>query len=461
MGLISTGHLDLATRFAALALATPAQGDAASVGLLQDDLAVILGEMTQAVTGLPAHPLQIVDVSDLARRPVHVLRLGLATLPRFDPSTPPAVPPSARWDGHPTKPARATDSTAVWKGLVVAAAIATQGIRTQARHLTSAQRWAVLGNVAAVAEVLAVTRSDLLTQTGAAGRSGGKARRAAAALAVEAREVARLAGDPNLAEGRAWMPPRPGRGVVPVGALEAVPAAVVNMGRLLARGDASITDVLAVTRVLAQTSRAAAAALNAAGSSDPAMATTLSEHADVLARAVTSERANLASLVPGSMLVLAQGRELGAAALPRLQAVATRPTQSRAVMPAVLGYAGALAGVTFALQEATAQVTREHGVAVHDRSDDAPYPWRPAHTADLVPFQVSMETATAIARRATAAAHDGAPGMVAERPRHDASVLLRDALIRRQRALRPDTPARAALTAELDPAGRAGQAIGA
>jgi hypothetical protein len=243
-----------------------------------------------------------------------VLRLGLATLPRFDRSAPPAVPPSARWDGHPTDPARATDATAVWKGLVVATAIATQGIRTQARQLSSAQRWAVLGDVAAVAEVLAVTRSDLLTQTRAAGRSGGKARRAAAALAVDAREVARLAGDPALAERRAWMPPRPGRGVVPVGALEAVPAAVVNMGRLLARGDASITDVLAVTRVLAQTSRAAAAALNVAGTSDPTMATTLlSEHADVLARAATSERANLASLVPGSALVLAQGRELGAA----------------------------------------------------------------------------------------------------------------------------------------------------
>ena len=460
MGLTSTGHLDLATRFAALALVTPAEGDPASVGQLQDDLAVILGEMTQAVTGLPAHPLQIVDVSDLARRPVHVLRLGLATLPRFNLS-PPAVPPSARWGGHPTDLARATDAKAVWKGLVVAAATATQGIRTQAGHLTSVQRWSVLGDVAALAEVLAVTRSDLLTQTGAAGRTGGKARRAAAALAVEAREVARLAGDPDLAEGRAWMPPRPGRGVVPVSGLDAVPAAIVNTGRLLARGDASITDVLAVTRVLAQTSRAAAAALNAAGTSDPAMATALSEHADILARAVTAERANLASLIPGSALVLAQGRELGAAALPRLQVISTRPTQARGAMPALLGYAGALAGVTFALQETTARVTREHGVAVHDRSDDAPYPWRPAHIADLVPFQVSMETATAIARRATAAAHEGASGTVAERPPHDATVLLRDALIRRQRALRPDTPAHAALTAELDPAGRAGQAIGA
>ena len=470
MGLIYAGHMELATRYAALALTAPSPTVPAAVGRLQDDLAALLGEMTETLTGLQPGPPQSLAVTDLARHPVRLLRNGLAALPPLDPTARPSVPPSTRWDGRPVSPARVTDAESAWKGLVVAAAIASEAMRAQAQHMTDAHRWTALGEVAVLAEVLAVTRSDLLTRAGSAPWAGARARQAAATLAVEAREVAGLAGSPEVPGGRTWTPPRPGSRVLRVSGLDSLPAATTNLGRLIARGDASITDVLAVTRVLAQTSRASAAVLRAAagatpraaGALDHRLASVLDAHADVLARAVTAERANLASLTPGSALVLAQGRELGAGALLRLRAAAARPTLARAAAPEARAYAEAIVGVSTALRGATDRAIRVHGVAIRDRSDEAPYPWRPAHAVDLVPLLGSLGTATTVARRAALEAAPDRPTRSAdERALRASTAQLRAALERRQVALRPAGPASAALTAQFDPVRRAGRAMGA
>src|SRR5450756_2200333 len=306
--------MELATRYAALALVTPPDaGSAMLVGRLQDDLAVLLAEMTETVTGMGLGVALQPDIADLVRHPVRLLRGGLVALPRVD-SSPDPRPPSSRWADLPANPARAAGPVQVWTGLVVAAATAGQGLRAQAHHMSGAQRWTALGEIAALAEVLAVTRSDLLTQLGSGNGRGGRARRAAAALAVEAREVVRLAGDPGEPDGRAWSPVYPSRRIVPVSTLAALPRAVENAGRLLARGDASITDVLSLTRVLAQTDRAAVAVLRAAGipqdGASERLLALLSAHGDELATSVTEARANLASLTPGSPAALAQGLSL-------------------------------------------------------------------------------------------------------------------------------------------------------
>ncbi len=464
MGLIYAGRMELATRYAALALVTPpAAEDARLVGRLQDDLAVILAEMTETVTGLRMGVALQPEIADLVRHPVRLLRGGLVGLPRID-ASPDPHPPSTRWADLPTNPARAAGPVQVWSGLVVAAATSGQGLRSQAHHMSGDQRWTALGEIAALAEVLAVTRSDLLTQFGPASGHGQRSRQATAALAVEAREVARLAGPPGEPDGRTWQPPRPSHRIVPVSTLASLPSAVENAGRLLARGDASITDVLALTRVLAQTDRAAldvlrvASGTRSAGSSP--LVGLLASHADALATAVTRERANLASLVPGSAAALAQGREIGAVGLPRLRAAAARPSLAREALPHITAYAAATAGVTTALRDAAARAVAEHGVAVRDHSDDAPLMWRPAAGFDLAPLVGSLDAATRTARRAAIEATTDVPGIGRqERTLRISTAQLRDALARRQVALRPEAPTTAALTTQFDPVGRAARSV--
>ena len=450
--------MELATRYAALALVTPADpGSAISVGRLQDDLAVILAEMTEAVTGLRLGAAVQPDIADLVRHPVRLLRGGLEALPRID-SSPDPRPPSTRWADLPTNPARAAGPVQVWTGLVVAAATSGQGLRVQAHHMSGEQLWTALGEVAALAEVLAVTRSDLLTQFGPVNGRGARGRQAAAALAVEAREVVRLAGDPGEPDGRAWSPIYPSRRVVPVSTLAALPRAVENAGRLLARGDASITDVLALTRVLAQTDRAAVAVLRAAGPSQDdgseQLEALLSAHADELATPLTQARATLASLTPGSPAALAQGREIGASGLPRLQAAAGGAAEARAILPHVTAYAAATADMTIALRDAAARAVAEHGVAVRDRSGDSPLLWRPAADFDLAPFVRALDGAAHTARRAAIEATTDVPAPGAERALRASTAQLRHALARRQVALRPDAPTSAPLTAQFEPVGR-------
>jgi hypothetical protein len=320
--------------------------------------------------------------------------------------------------------------------LVVSAATSAQAMHAQAHHMSGAQRWTALGEVAALAEVLAVTRSDLLAQFMPAGGRDARARQAAAALAVEAREVVRLAGDPAEPNGPTWRPIYPSRRIVPVSTLAALPRAVENAGRLLARGDASITDVLSLTRVLAQADRGAVAVLRAADGAQEGpgvrLAALLSAHADELAVSVTQSRANLASLTPGSAAVLAQGREIGASAT-----------------------------MTVALRDAAARAVAEHGVAVRDRSEDSPLLWRPAASFDVVPLVRAMDSAVVTARRAAIEATTDAPAPGAERVLRASAAQLRHALARRQIELRPDAPTTAPLTAHFEPVSHGRAARGA
>lgn len=466
MGLIYVRHMDRALRFAALAVAGTAAPGRPTVAELQDDLAVLLGEMVEAISGVRPAPQRAHETSELARHPVLFLRNGLAALPRL---AAPAEPPSTRWGLRPDERVRADDATSVWKGLVVCVAVANEGLHQQAVHLSDDERWAALGEVASLAEVLAVSRGDVLGGLGLSRDAVDRGHQAAATLAIAAREVARLAAGGEHGDGDGWMPPRPGGRVVPVRAVADVPAATANLARLLARGDASTTDLLAVTRVLAQMSRASASALRAAAGTamgretavDPSRAAEmLDAHADALARAVTGERANLASLTPSSPRVLAQGRELGAAGLPRLHELAAHPSGAAAAMPHLIGYADALPAVSGALRVAIGRLTTTHAVAVRDRSDDAPYPWRPAHHLDLVPFLAHLDTAAEACRRRDAPSAEAASRDAPVRRADTAAVALSRALARRQTDLRPATPSYAALTAQFDLPRVSGRAIG-
>ncbi len=466
MGLIYAGRMELATRYAALALVTPP--DAASVmpvGRLQDDLAVLLAEMIETVTGLSLGAAVQPEIADLVRHPVRLLRGGLAALPPINPSPDP-LPPSSRWAELPSSPAHAVGSVQVWTGLVVASATTAQGIGVQAHHMSGDQRWTALGEIAALAEVLAVTRSDLLAQVGPPHGVGARPRQAAAALAVEAREVVRLAGEPGEPDGRVWSPIYPSRRIIPVSTLAALPRAVENAGRLLARGDASITDVLSLARVLAQADRAAVAVLRVAGNPEDTghvrLGALLSGHADELATSVTQSRPNLASLTPGSPAALAQGREIGASGLPRLQAAAVGAAEADAVLPDVRAYTAATATMTVALRDAARRAVEDHGVAVRDRSEDSHLLWRPAADFDVAPLVRALDGAVRTARRAAIEATTDAPlPPGAERILRASTAELRHALARRQIALRPEAPTTAPLTTRFEPVGRSRSALGA
>ncbi|MCL3862952.1 hypothetical protein [Actinotalea sp. K2] len=459
--------MDRALRFATLAVAGTSTPDRPTVAELQDDLAALLGEMVEAISGVRAAPQRAHEVRELARHPVLLLRNGLAALPRL---AAPAQPPSTRWGLRPDERVRVDDAKSIWKGLVVCVAVAKEGLQQQAVHLSDGERWVALGEVASLAEVLAVSRGDVLGGLGLPRDAVDRGRQAAATLAIEAREVARLAADGETVDGDGWMPPRPGSRVMPVRAVADVPAATANLARLLARGDASTTDLLAVTRVLAQTSRASASALRAvAGTAmgremtvDPGRTSEMfGAHADALARAVTGERANLAGLTPSSPWVLAQGRELGAAGLPRLRELAAHPNRAAAAMPHLLGYADALPAVSCALRDAVGRLTTTHAVAVRDRSDDAPYPWRPAHHLDLVPFLAHLDTAAEACRRRGARSAQAATRDACVRRTDTPTEALNRALVQRQADLRPATPSHAALTAQFDLPRASGRAIGA
>lgn len=282
------------------------------------------------------------------------------------------------------------------------------------------------------------------------------------ASSIGTRSVVRLAGAPGEPDGRAWNPVRPSRRIVPVSSLAVLPSAVDNVGRLFARGDASITDVLSLARVLAQTDRAAVAVLRTAGDVGAVgcdLGDLLASHSDVLAVAVTRARANVASLVPGSPGVLAQGREIGAAGLPRLRATAARPSLARAAVPHLAAYAAAMAGATVALRDAASSAVAENAVAVRDHSDDATLMWLPAAGFDLAPLMRSLDDAARTARRAAIVATTDPPGLGAERALRASTAQLREALARRQVAMRPEAPTTAALTAQFEPVARSRAAL--
>lgn len=203
---------------------------------------------------------------------------------------------------------------------------------------------------------------------------------------------------------------------------------------------------LAVGRVLAQTTRAAALVLDAAhrsptdsGARDrAALQEGLLDHADHLARAVTTHRTVLGSLTPPSRGVQAQGRELGASGLPRLRAAGSHPSSARAAEEHIAAYALALPDVSRALRNVAERAGRERSVAVRDRSEDAAYPWRMGTADDLATFIGHLGRAVRVADRLPRAE---SPSQVPRSLATDApTAALRAALERHQVALRPAAP---------------------
>ena len=404
-------------------------------------------EMTREITGLaPAEPLAV-EVSDLARHPVRMMLNRLNALPARAGYDEAAAGPSDRLAGRPPAPERATSPVQAWQGLVAETAQARHLLTRHAPLMGDTQRWDALADVAALAETLATTRSDLLAGVDVDSKTVRRERSHAAALAVEAREVARQAGTPTTPTGTAWAAPRPGTSVVFVARVGDLPAAAGNLGRLLQGGHGSITDLLAVTGLLAQTSRATAAGLHAAVRHDPTQARTLlpaaivlEGHADALARALSAERAGLAALTGSSRVLLAQGREIGACALPRLRDLTAHPARAAAAVPDLLAYAALTPALTAAVRAGVARTTRQHAVAIRDRLDRAPYRWRPASTVDLARFTSNLSHAAATAEPPAAPAPVGTP---AGRP--PVAVGLVAALERRRDELRPAKPSTATL----------------
>lgn len=440
-------HVDEAARYAALALATPARPDqAVAVAVLQEDLAAILAGTARLVTGLSPHLPIAVDATDVGRHPVQAMLNRLAAFPSLDVEcSADRDPPSARWAGRPAGPGTAVDAVAVWKGLAVESHLARADLEAHP-GLRDAERWAVLGDVADLAHVLALTGRDLLSVTSPTDALARRVRSATAALVVESHEVTRLAAAAPTHVPKAERPQR--LGVVPVARLSDLPRAVDNLTSLTHRGDASAADVLALTRMLAQLGKSAAAALTAAAApaaDDPLRraATALEEHAKTLGSAVMYHRTRLASSNPGSPLALAQGREIGAAAIPRILDLTGAPERARAAADDIQRYASTVPAVLGAMTGALTRLESSHQVFVTDTSWDAPYRWRPARAGDLDALRDALTQAADPV--AVAAAQ---PTPVRPRPGRDA---LQAALARREAEMRPTRPAAALLTGHFAP----------
>ncbi|WP_456788353.1 hypothetical protein [Cellulomonas sp. P5_C5] len=223
--------------------------------------------------------------------------------------------------------------------------------------------------------------------------------------------------------------------------------------------------MLAVTRVLAQTSRATATALRAADRvhrgelTVPAMliAVVLEQHGDTLASAVIRHRTVLGSLTAGNDAVVGQAREIGTAVRSVLLPLARHPVEAREAAPSLCGYTRATAVATAALTQAADAAVRSRAVAIRDPSEDQPYPWRFASRSDVMPFlelleQATIEIRSGLSSVAAITQPDRAAGPVAT----DATTALRAALERRQIALRPRSPGWPVLTSDYAQVHRAG-----
>lgn len=449
-------HVLAASRYAAAALTipTPLGQHATTVRALQDDLAVLLTEMTREITGLTVQAPIAVDVADVARHPVRTMLNRLHALPARAGWVDGAPGPSDRLAGRPDSPQHATDPVRAWQGVVVEMAQARHLLTRHADQLADTARWEALAEIAALAETLATTRTDLLAGIDLATTAVRRDRSHAAALAVEAREVAHQAGTPTHPVGTHWASPAPRSAVVTITGIQDLPAAATNLHRLLGDGSPSITDLLAVTTLLAQTTRATATALQAAARHTPhsehlsATATSLHQRADALSRAVAAERADLAALGPGSRALLAQGREIGACALPRLADLTRHPARATGAVPALLAYAATVPGLTGALHAGVETAVRNRAVAIRDPAVNETHPWRPATIRDVRRLLANLTTATPEAPPAPAAKQR--PAQVA------ATTGLAAALERRRDELRPTRPASAALTGRFAPVQRDG-----
>ncbi|NCD16684.1 MAG: hypothetical protein EOL91_05110 [Actinobacteria bacterium] len=446
-------HIARAFRYAATALVERPGDDVdrETLASLHEDAAVLLTETGTVATGFHPNHRERVRVEELARHPVRVMLTHLNALAHpHDPSGDRPAP-SERWAGRPDHPAAVTTAVGAWRGLVVELLQARHALADEVdRRPAPGRAWAVIGDVAALAETLATTMSDLLPPEPPEHKRLSAARTITTSLAVEAREVTRLAtaaaGDtePMLTVGG----PRV-TGIVTVPRPSRLPDAVTNLTHLLTLEQASVPDLLAVTRVLAQTSRATAQALTSAaevsGIPDHLTATAhaMEEHADHLAAAVTAHQTALGSITPGSPLLIAQAREIGAIAVPGLRTLHGRPAAAEAASPHLLGYAESIPTVTAALRREFADLDARGLTLVRDRSETAEHGWRRTTPDDLQALIAHLDGAVAAARTA--------PPPIRETPSRTipaarvaaggAFLDLQAALRRRQDALRPTRPA--------------------
>ncbi len=446
-------HIARAFRYATTALVERPGDDVDREALasLQRDAAVLLTEIGTVATGFHPNHRERVRVEELARHPVRVMLTHLNALAHpHDPSGDRPAP-SQRWAGRPDHPAAVTTAVQAWRGLVVELLQARHALAEEVDRRPSPERaWAVIGDVAALAETLATKMSDLLPPEPPEHRRLSAARTITTSLAVEAREVTRLAtaaaGDtePIAAVGG----PRV-TGIVTVPRPSRLPDAATNLAHLLTLEQASIPDLLAMTRVLAQTSRATAQALAAAAevSAIPdhltKTAAALEEHADHLASAVTAHQTVLGSITPGSPLLIAQAREIGAIAVPGLRTLHGRPAAAEAASPHLLAYAETIPTITAALRREFAALDARGLVLVRDRSETAEHGWRRTTPDDLQALIVHLDDAVAAARTAPAPIR-ATPTVTIPAARVAAGgafVDLQAALRRRQDALRPTRPA--------------------
>ncbi len=446
-------HIARAFRYAALALVERPDGDVdrETLASLHRDAAVLLTEIGTVATGFHPNHRERVRVEELARHPVRVMLTHLNVLAHpHDPSGDRPAP-SQRWAGRPDHPAAVTTAVGAWRGLVVELLQARHALADEVDRRPSPERaWAMIGDVAALAETLATTMTDLLPPEPPEHKRLTAARTITTSLAVEAREVTRLAtataGDtgPVTAVGG----PR-ATGIVTVPRPSRLPDAAANLAHLLTLKQASVPDLLAVTRVLAQTSRATAQALTSAaevsGIPDHLTATAhaLEEHADHLATAATTHQTVLGSITPGSPLLIAQAREVGAIAVPGLRTLHGRPAAAEAASPHLLAYAENIPTITTALRRAVADLDARGLVLVRDRSETAEHGWRRTTPDDLKALTARLDDAVAAARTAPPPIRT-APIVTIPAARVAAGgafVDLQAALRRRQDALRPTRPA--------------------
>ncbi len=445
-------HIARAFRYAATALVERPTGDVDREALasFHRDAAVLLTETGTLVTGFRPNRRDGVRVEELARHPARVMLTHLNTLAHPHRAEDDRPAPSQRWAGRPDNPATVTTPVQAWHGLVVELLQARHALATEVgRRPTPGRAWAVIGDVAALTETLATTMTDLLPPEPPEHKRLSTARTLTTSLAVEAREVTRLAAtaagrtDPLTTAGG----PR-ATGIVTVPRPSRLPDAVTNLADILTREQASVPDLLAVTRVLAQTSRATATALAAAAevSGIPdhltATATALEAHADHLTAAVTTHQTLLGSITPGSPLLIAQAREIGAIAVPGLRTLHGRPGAAEAASPHLLTYADLIPTITDTLRRELADLDARGLVLVRDRSEDAPG-WRRTTPGDLAALISRLDDAVTAARtapppiRATPTVTIPAARVAAG----GAFLDLQAALRRRQDALRPVRPA--------------------
>ncbi len=216
-------------------------------------------------------------------------------------------------------------------------------------------------------------------------------------LAVEAREVTRLA----TAAGQADLASAVGghvTGIVTVPCPSRLPDAVTNLAHLLALEQASVPDLLAVTRARPDLPRHRPSAhLGCGGVWDPG---TISpppqgryrEAAECLATAVTSHQTVL-RITPGSPLLIAQAREIGAIAVPGLRTLHGRAPAAEAASPHLLAYAETIPTVTAASGREFTALDARGLVVVRDRSETAEHGWRRTTPVDLWALTAHLDDA--------------------------------------------------------------------